>query len=74
MSEKDSVTISTESGDHEKMSIFVTIRVRPLNEREESENEISCLSIDPTNPNTITLATSSISSDTKPFCFDYVAN
>ncbi|KAL4463035.1 hypothetical protein ABPG72_002918 [Tetrahymena utriculariae] len=56
----------------EKTSIQVTVRIRPLNEKELSENEISCVKVDPNYPNTITLETTSFES--KMFCFDYIAH
>ncbi len=41
----------------DKNAIRVTIRIRPLNERERSEGALQCVKVDPTNLATLILET-----------------
>ncbi|EGR28036.1 kinesin motor domain protein [Ichthyophthirius multifiliis] len=55
----------------EKSQIYVTVRIRPLNEQETQDNEIQCINVEPQYPNTIYLHQSM---NSKLFTFDYIAN
>lgn len=57
--------------DSHRNNIFVSVRVRPLNDRECREGTETCLRVDPARPNQLQLETKP---DPKFFSFDWVAS